>query len=89
MKIMKTMSKLIPNERLLMLINSNRFRGAIIALVTWFTTQIKPGFFEENVIAEMVSYIIYSIAGITASIGQIEASDRRYSEKEQRWKKAA
>ena len=86
---MKLISKFISNERVLKLIGSNRFRGAVIALVTWVTTTIKPGFFEESVIAEMASYLIYAIAGIVASVGQIEASDRRYSSKEQRWKKEA
>lgn len=87
--MMKMISKLITNERILKLINSNRFRGAVIALVTWVTTQIKPGFFEQNIVAEIASYLIYSLAGIVASVGQIEASDRRYSDKEQRWKKEA
>ena len=87
--IMKILSKIITNKRIIKLINSNRFRGAVIALVTWVTTQIKPGLFEESVVAEIASYLIYALAGVVASVGQIEASDRRYSEKEQRWKEEA
>ena len=88
-KIMRLIAKFISNKRVLKLINSNRFRGAVVAAVNWIVNQMFPGLFEESIVAEIASYIIYALAGITASVGQIEASDRKYSEKEQRWKEEA
>ena len=87
--IMKLIAKFLKNERILKLINSNRFRGVVIGVVTWVVTMIKPGFFEESIIAEIASYLIYALAGITYTVGKNEAENRRYSEKKQRWQEEA
>lgn len=87
--MMKFLSKFITNKRILSLINSNRFRGLVIAFLTWLTTKIAPGYFDEGSIGQIASYVIYSVAGITTTVGGIEAQDRKYSTKKRKWEEPA
>lgn len=83
---MKFLAKLITNERILSLVNSNRFRGVIIIAVTWLVNKIAPNLFGEELIGGLADELIQFIGGVVFLAGQIEAQDRRYSEKSKSWK---
>ncbi len=87
--IMKFIAKFITNERVLELINSNRFRGGVIVFVTWLVNAIFPGLFSEDILGGFANEIILFLGGITYLVGKNEAENRKYSTKEKRWKEEA